>query len=313
MAGAQAIMQAAGVVGNTLGAFGDLAGAFIQRKAAKENAKLGERAAAQQKLDFQQTYSDLSGLLAGQATYKGDISQYKRAESEAQRQQIMAQNVPTSDQLYREQAARSSANTFARGARGAKSGTDLMSLAGLVGGQENQQMQNINLDTANRMQTNQQQANQAMISSIANTAAASARERGLEFESILNKSNAAIGLAREKGLGEMDMNWNLSQANMANRGAIANSNAAIASGVGGIFKAMGGGIAQQNMQNQQMDFLRTQMQGPSTGFGFSAQNPSPSWGVTQPFTMPTFMDLSKFQGQQTKYPTGFNPDGTLKY
>ena len=311
MAGAQAIMQAAGVVGNTLGAVGDLAGAFVQRKEAKRQLEAGKNLAAQQKLDFQQTYSDLSGLLAGQATYKGDISQYKRAESEAQRQQQVAQNVPASDQLYREQAARSSSNSFARGVRGAKSGTDIMSLAGLVGGQENQQMQNINIDTANRMQTNQQQANQAMISSIANTAAASARERGLEFESVLNKSNAMYGLAREKGLGEMDMNWNLEQQRMAQSGAVANSNAAIMSGIGGIFRSMGGGIAQQNMQNQQMDLLKAQMQSPAKNFGFSAANPAPSAGVAQPFTMPTFMNLP--QGQSSKYPIGFNPDGSLKY
>lgn len=260
MAGAvQGIMQAAGVVGNTLGAIGDVAAAVAQKKEAKRQLELGNKLAAQQRLDFQQTYGDLTSLLQGQATYKGDTSQYQRAEQEAQRQQAMAQNVPVSDQLYREQAGRTSANTFARGVKGAKSGTDLMSLAGLVGGQENQQMQNINIDSANKGFSLQQQANQAMISSIANTAAATARERGLEFESILNKSNAGINLAREKGLGEMDQNWNLAQSNMAQRGAVANSNAAIMSGIGGIFRSMGGGIAQQNMQNQQMELLRGQM------------------------------------------------------
>jgi len=263
MAGVQDIMQAAGIVGNTLGAIGDLAGAVTQRKEAKRQLELGNKLAGQQKLDFQQTYGDLTSLLQGQATYKGDVSEFKRAETEAQRQQVLANNVPVSDQLYREQAGRTSANTFARGAKGARSGTDLMSLAGLVGSQENQQMQNINIDTANRGMNLQQQANQNMISTIAQTAAATARERGLEFESILNKSNAGINLAREKGLGEMDQNWNLAQTNMAQRGALANSNAAIMSGIGGIFRSMGGGIAQQNMQNQQMDLLRGQMGGQS--------------------------------------------------
>jgi hypothetical protein len=227
----------------------------------------------------------LMNLTQGQSVYKGDISQYTRAEKEAERQQMMAQNVPVSDQLYREQAGRTSANTFARGAKGAKSGVDLMSLAGLVGNQENQQMQNINIDTANRTQNLQAQANQARISTIAQTAAAQARERGLEFESLLGKQKDIYGLTREKGLGEIDMNWNLAQQNMAQRGALANSNAAIMSGVGGIFKAMGGGIAQQNMQNQQMDLLKGMYSGGS---------------------------MMSMTGQLPK-PTGFNPDGTYKY
>jgi hypothetical protein len=65
-----AIMQAAGTVGNTIGAVGDLAGAFVQRKEAKRQKEAGAAFAAQQKLDFGQTYSDLFSLLGGQATYK---------------------------------------------------------------------------------------------------------------------------------------------------------------------------------------------------------------------------------------------------
>jgi hypothetical protein len=306
MAGAQAIMQAAGVVGNTLGAFGDLAGAFIQKKQAKKNLEIQDKLAAQQKLDYQQTYGDLASLLQGQATYKADTSQYRRAEDEARRQQVMAQNVPVSDQLYREQAGRTSANTFARGVKGAKSGTDLMALAGMVGGQENQQMQNINIDTANRGMTLQQQANQNVISSIANTAAATARERGLEFESILNKSNAGINLARERGLGEMDLNWNLGQANLAGRGAIANSNAAIASGIGGIFRSMGGGIAQQNLQNQQMDLLRGQMGGQSTLV--------PPTGQSITFWQPSFNAANGYdlKNLASTFPTGWGSGSTPK-
>ncbi len=301
-----AIMQAAGTVGNTLGAIGDVAGAIMQRKEAKKQLELGNKLAAQQRLDFQQTYGDLTSMLQGQATYKGDISQFQRAESEAQRQQIMAQNVPVSDQLYREQAGRTSANTFARGVKGAKSGTDLMSLAGLVGGQENQQMQNINIDTANRGMSLQQQANQNMISTIAQTAAASARERGLEFESILNKSNAGINLAREKGLGEMDQNWNLAQTNMAQRGALANSNAAIMSGIGGIFRSMGGGIAQQNMQNQQMDLLRGQMAGQSTLV--------PPSGQSMNFWQPSFNAANGYdlRNLASTFPSGWGSGGTPK-
>jgi len=200
----------------------------------------------------------IGGGLAGAAA-GGAMPQSIESEFRTPQQQIAAQGVSPADQLYREQAGRTSANTFARGAKGARSGTDLMSLAGLVGGQENQQMQNINIESANRGDWMRRMADQNMVGTIAQTAAATARERGLEFESILNKSNAGINLAREKGLGEMDQNWNLGQTNMAQRGALANSSAALFSGIGGIFRSMGGGIAQQNMQNQQMELLRGQM------------------------------------------------------
>ena len=81
MAGIQAIMQAAGAVGNTIGAIGDLAGAFTQKREAKKQLEMGNRLASQQRLDFQQTYGDLANLLQGQATYKGDVSEFKRAEA----------------------------------------------------------------------------------------------------------------------------------------------------------------------------------------------------------------------------------------
>jgi hypothetical protein len=312
------IMKVAGIAGNTIGAIGDVAGAIVQRKEAKRQLEAGNKLAAQQRLDYGQTYGDLMNLTQGQSVYKGDISQYTRAEKEAERQQMMAQNVPVSDQLYREQAGRTSANTFARGAKGAKSGVDLMSLAGFVGNQENQQMQNINIDTANRTQNLQAQANQARISTIAQTAAAQARERGLEFESLLGKQKDIYGLTREKGLGEIDMNWNLAQQNMAQRGALANSNAAIMSGVGGIFKAMGGGIAQQNMQNQQMDLLRGMYSGGSTMTNANNYGNPSSWNQAFDTGIRNdLMNLSKGMVPQTtvqnRKPTGFNPDGTYKY
>ena len=294
------IIKAAGTIGNTVGAISDLAGAFVQRKAAKKNLELGNKLADSQRLDFQQTYGDLFNLLGGQDTYKKDISEYKRAEAEAERQQIMAQNVPVSDQLYRDQAGRTSANTFARAMKGARSGTDLMSLAGMVGDQENQQMQGINIDTANRGQTLQQQANQYRYSSIIQTAAATARERGMEFDSILNKSNAMIGLTKDKGLGDMDLEWNLGQTNMAQRGALANSNAAMISGMGGVFKAMGGGIAKQNLQDQQMLYLQNQMRTPT--------NYNPFMGQTG-----SLFKADPIKPADTVFPKGLNGDGTYNF
>lgn len=311
------IMQVAGIGGKALGAVGDVIGAFGQKKEAKKQLQMGQQLAAQQKLDFQGTYSDLLGMAQNQATYKGDISGYQRAEKEAERQQIMAGTVPVSDQLYREQAGRTSANTFARGARGAKSGTDLMALAGLAGAQENQQLQGINIDTANRMQTNQQQANQSRISTIAQTAAAQARERGLEFQSLMDKAQNIQGLTREKGLGGMELNYQLKQDEFARRGAVQDARSAIYSGFGDIFRSIGGGIAQNNMQNQQMKMFETMYPKGSANTSNNYGNPS-SWN--QAFDTGIRKDLMGFSKGivsqpviERPKPKGFNPDGTYKY
>lgn len=274
---------AAGIAGNAIGAVGDVIGAFGQKKLAKKQLQEGTAFANQQKLDYEQTYGDLMNMAQNQATYKGDISQYTRAEQEARRQQMMAQGADPADQLYREQANKTSANTFARGARGARSAADLMSLAGMTGAQENQQMQGISLNTANRAQSQQQQANQSMISSIAQTAAAAARERGMEFESILGKSNRLMDLTKEKGLGAMDLAYNQQQEQFARQGAVQDAKSAIYSGFGDIFRSIGGGISAANMQNQQMSILRSSLQNPSTGTSSSIPSLFNNIGVNSKF------------------------------
>ncbi len=250
------LMSLVGPVANAVGSVGNVIGAFGQKKEAKRQLKEGNAFANQQRLDYNQTYADLLGMAQGQASYKGDVSQYTRAEDEARRQQQIASTLSPADQLYREQASKTSANTFARGTKGARSGADIMSLAGLVNANENQQMQGINIDTANRGQSLQQQANQNVISTIAQTAAAKARERGLEFESLLNKQQNIQGLTREQGLGSMDLAYRQKQEQFARQGAVQDARSAIYSGFGDIFKSIGGGISQTNMQNQQMDILR---------------------------------------------------------
>ena len=249
-------LAALGMAGNIIGSAGNVIGAFGQKKLAKQQLKDGKVFAQKQKGDYNRTYSDLMSLAQGQDTYQGDVSQYLRAEEEAKRQQKLATVVNPADQLFRDQASKTSANTFARGRQGARSGSDLMSLAGMVGANENQQMQNINIDTANRRQSMQQQANQSVVSTMAQTAATMARERGLQFESILGKQQNIMGLTKEQGLGALDMDYRQQQEQFARQGAVQDARSAIYSGFGDIFKSIGGGLTQMNTQNQQMEVMK---------------------------------------------------------
>lgn len=247
---------AIGLAANIIGSAGNVVGAFGQKKLAKQQLKDGKVFAQKQKGDYSRTYSDLMSLAQGQDTYKGDVSQYLRVEEEAKKQQKLATVVNPADQLFRDQASKTSANAFARGKQGARSGSDLMSLAGMVGANENQQMQDINVNTANRRQMVEQQANQSVISTMAQTAAAMARERGLQFESVLGKQQSIMGLTKEQGLGALDMDYNQQQEQFARQGALQDARSAIYSGFGDIFKSIGGGITQMNTQNQQMDIMK---------------------------------------------------------
>ena len=82
------------------------------------------------------------------------------------------------------------------------------------------------------------------------------------------------------------------------------------SGIGGIFKAMGGGVAQMNMQNQQMELLRGQM-GLQSG-KFVAPEPVSGTLFYKPnFNAANGYDLRNLGGNPM--PIGFNPDNSLKY
>lgn len=306
-------LAALGMAGNIIGSAGNVIGAFGQKKLAKQQLKEGNIFAQKQKGDYNRTYADLMGLAQGQDTYKGDVSQYIRAEEEAKRQQKLATVVNPADQLFRDQASKTSANTFARGTKGAKSGSDLMALAGMVGANENQQMQDININTANRRQTMEQQANQSVVSTMAQTAAAMARERGLQFESILGKQQNIMGLTKEQGLGNLDMDYRQQQEQFARQGAVQDARSAIYSGFGDIFKSIGGGLTQMNTQNQQMEVMKN----------YFGQTKPQKQGITSPvneFWSPNFkasngydlMNLMPGQPQKAK-PKGFDGNNNYTY
>ena len=254
MAGITDLLKSAnvlGTAGNALGAVANTIGAFGQKKLAKQQLKEGNRLADQQRLDYQKTYGDLMSLAQGQETYKGDLSAYNKAEQEAKRQQLLS-NINPADQIAREQVRQSTSNYIEQASRGARSGSDLMALAGIGAGQEAASMQNINLQSANQRFQNQNNANSNLLNMLSQTAAATAREKGLEFNSRQNKFNDILGLTKEQGLGSMDLNYQLNQEKFAREAAFQDSKSAIWSGFGDVFRAVGSGLNQQNMFDQQM-------------------------------------------------------------
>jgi len=245
----------AGIAANAIGGGLKLVGAIGQAREAKRQVEQGRTFGSQQRSGFDRTYNDLLSLANNQATYKGDTSLYTKAEQEAKKQQTLS-SVNPADQIFRDQARLGTANYIENASRGAKSGSDLMSIAGIGNAQESQNMNQININSANQMMNAKDRANQMMIQSLTNTAAASARERGLEFESILGKQQNIQGLTREKGLGGLEMDYRNTQEDFARRAALQNAKSSIFNSVGDILGSVGGSLGQMNMMNKQMSMFK---------------------------------------------------------
>jgi hypothetical protein len=279
------IMNFAGPLGMAAGAVGGIlktVGAIGQAKETKRQMKEGRALASQQMSGFNKTYDDLLNLAQNQAVYKGDLSLYNKAEAEAKKQQTLA-GVNPADQLYREQARLGTANYIENASRGAQSGSDLMSIAGIGAAQESQNMANININSANQMMSQKDRANQMMINSLTQTAAASARERGLEFESLLGKQQNVMGLTKEKGLGGIDMAYRNAQDDFARRAAHENVKSSIFSSVGDILGSVGSSLGQMSMMDKQMAMFKdmNSFSGgvmPSAGIKMPTLKAPNSWG-----------------------------------
>lgn len=279
-------MNFAGPLGMAAGATGGilkLAGSIGQAREAKRQMKEGRALGNQQRSAFDRTYNDLLSLAGNQTVYKGDLSLYNKAEAEAKRQQALS-TVNPADQLYREQARLGTANYIENASRGAQSGSDLMSIAGIGAAQESQNMANININSANQMMSQKDRANAMMINSLTQTAAASARERGLEFESLLGKQQNIMGLTREKGLGGIDMAYRNAQDDFARRAAYQNAKSSIFSSVGDILGSVGGNLGQMNMIDKQMSMFKDMNSFgggvmPNTGIKMPILKAPNSWGA----------------------------------
>ncbi len=98
-----------------------------------------------------------------------------------------------------------------------------------------------------------------------NTAAAAARERGLEFSSLANKQANIMGVTQNKMEGEMNLNQSLFDQEQAKAAALEEARGAIWSGIGDIASGVSSGMMGMANQKAQMAMLNKIYGGGSTG------------------------------------------------
>jgi hypothetical protein len=91
-------------------------------------------------------------------------------------------------------------------------------------------------------------AQQQQFEALGRTAAASARERGLEFQSLAAKEANIMGVTQNRLEGQMNLNQSLFEGEQAKAAALQEARGAIWSGIGGLASGIGGGL--MGMQNQ---------------------------------------------------------------
>lgn len=237
-----------------LSGVGKMIGANQQRKEAMAQLERAKSFGISQKDRLTKGYAGLLGQANALETYKGDLSGYTKAEQQAEMNKRMAISGRTAGEaIAQEQAAKSSANALAAGRLGAKSGTDLMTLAALTQSGENEQMQNIAANADQQRMQMRMQADQNLLSTLGQTAAASMQMGQAEFQSRLGKQNTILGLGQNQLGSEMDLAQNTFAQEQAASAAIANASAAMWGGGGDILSSIGTGLTGYASQNKQME------------------------------------------------------------
>jgi hypothetical protein len=246
------ILAAAGGVANIIGAVGKKNEAFSQLQAQR-------RFADKQRSEFETGYADLLSQAKSAPTYQGDISRFQKVEQQADLSKRLASGMSrgAGEQIARDQAAQTSANVLAAAQRGAGSGTDIMTAALLAQQGENQAQNAISARSAQEQMTLQNMAQQQQFAALGQTAAASARERGLEFQSLAAKQAGIMGVSQNKLSGQLNLNQQLFEGQQAKAAAVADANASIWSGIGGLASGIGGGLMQMQNQKANMNNLGT--------------------------------------------------------
>lgn len=248
-----------GVAGQVLKGIATTIGASKQIKEAKKQRDEGRRFNSAQQSQYKGLFDTLINQANAQQTYKGDTTAYRNVVNEAEKQKMEAATaINPADAMMREDARSSTSNFIGAATRGARSATDLLSIAGAASGQESANMRTINAQNAQNAYASRQNAGQNLISSLSNLAQATARERGLEYESLLQKQQNILGLTKEQGLGGMDLAYRGQQEDFARRAALADSVNSMWSGIGDVFGSVGQGITNYNLMNSQMNMLKTQ-------------------------------------------------------
>jgi hypothetical protein len=313
------ILGAAGGVMNVIGAVG-------KKNEAKRQLANQRVFAGQQRSAFDTGYADLMSQAKSAPTYQGDISRFTKAEQQADLTKRMASGMSrgAGEQIARDQAAQTSANVLAAATRGAGSGTDIMTAALLSQQGENQAQNAISARSAEQQLAMQNQAEQNRLATLGQTAAASMRERGLEFSSQANKQAGIMGVTQNKLEGEMNLNQQLFDDENAKAAAFEEARNAVTSNFGNILSGFGTGLMQMQNQKANMSMLEKIYGGGKSGDVLSPQQTfarntigtgtslakalSPSFGQMQ--QLPTSR-VKLPQTQAPTYSTGYDAFGNL--
>jgi hypothetical protein len=237
-----------------LAGVGKIIGANKQRKEAIASSGRIKTFGTTQKDKLTKGYAGLLSQANALETYKGDLSPYTKAEQQAEMsKRTMGFGRTAGEAIAQEQAAKASANALAAGRLGARSGSDLMSLAMLTQSGENDQMLNIAANADQQRMQMRMQADQNLLATLGNTAAASMQMGQAEFQSRLGKQNAILGLGQNQLGAEMDLSQNMFAQEQAASAAIANASAAMWGGGADILSSIGTGLTGYASQNKQME------------------------------------------------------------
>jgi hypothetical protein len=240
----------AGIIGGAVQAGANIISAVGKKKEAQRQLDAQRSYAGEQRSAFEAGYGDLLSQAKSAPTYQGDISRFQKVEQQADLAKRMASGMSrgAGEQIARDQAAQTTSNVLAAAQRGARSGTDIMTAALLAQQGENQAQNAISSRSAQEQMFAQNIAQQQQFEALGRTAAASARERGLEFQSLAAKQAGIMGVTQNKLEGQMNLNQSLFEGEQAKAAALQEARGAIWSGIGGLASGIGGGI--MGMQNQ---------------------------------------------------------------
>lgn len=245
-----AILQGVGALANVIGAIGQSDEANRQFDRQTEFGK-------QQKANFNKGYGDLINQAKGLSTYQADISKFTKAEQAAALGKQMAGGGRVAgEDIARQQAMQSTANTIAASQRAGGSSSDLLTAALMGQQQEGTAMQNIDVTSQQQRQQMGQQAQQNYLQSLGQTAAAQAQQAGLQFESESGKQQQLLGLSQQQFQGGLALDQSLFEQQQQAAAAVQNAKSAIWSGIGGVASSIGGGLTQMQNQKDNMDMLK---------------------------------------------------------
>ena len=288
--------MAASAVGGVLGVVGAIGQSDEAQRQFDRQTQFGN----QQRAKFSQGYGDLINQANGLKTYQGDISKYTKAEQAAQLGKQMAGGGRVAgEDIARQQAMQSTANTIAASQRAGGSSSDLLTAALMGQQQEGAQMQNIDINSQQQRQQMGQQAQQNYLQSLGQTAAAQAQQAGLQFQSESGKQQQLLGLAQDQFQGGMALDQSLFEQQQASAAAVQNAKSAIWSGIGGIASGIGSGLMGVQAQNNNMKMLGAMYPQGKTNTGTDY---NPSYFSERMGALPSQFQLPSTFGQMNTLP-----------